>query len=80
MSEREDESAVVIPYGCPDPKLVARLEAAEALRKAAKAAREVMTAVFSLRRDGPGRQAYDKLGAALSAWEAAGREERGESE
>lgn len=42
------------------------IAAAPELLKAAKAAREVLTVMFRARKDGPGRQAYEKLGAAIA--------------
>lgn len=42
------------------------IAAAPELLAACKAAREVLTCLFSQRKDGPGRQAYEKLSAAIA--------------
>ena len=61
--DQNGEAVASCNQGFDDACLIA---AAPDLLKAAKAAREVLTVMFNARKDGPGKQAYEKLGAAIA--------------
>jgi len=65
--ETRDGTEQVAVVGGEDAERFATLFAASGdLLEAAKAAREVLTVMFGQRKDGPGKQAYEKLGAAIA--------------